>query len=164
MSFDQAIHFVLRAEGDTSDHPSDMGGYTHWGLSSKSYPDLDLAKLTLVQAMEIYKRDFWDPIQGDELPPSLALVLFDWAVNSGVKTASEALQRALGADLVVDGIIGRRSLAAVEKADLPALICKLLQWRSDDRIKQARRPDQAVFLTGWLRRIIACGVEAMRLA
>ena len=164
MSFARCIEFVLRAEGDTSDHPSDMGGFTQWGLSSKSYPDLDLSKLTLVQAMEIYKRDFWEPIQGDRLPASLALVLFDWAVNSGVRTAVENLQSALGNDLRVDGIMGRRSLAAVEKTNLTPLICKLLQRRSDDRINQAQRPDQRVFLRGWQRRIIAVAIEAMQLA
>lgn len=163
MSFDRCMEFVLRAEGDTSDHPSDLGGFTRWGLSSRAFPDLDLSKLTLAQAIELYRTHYWDPIQGDKLPPSLALVLFDWAVNSGVKTAAEALQSALGTDLVVDGVIGRRTLAAVKNADLPPLICKLLQWRSDDRIKQALRPDQRVFLRGWLRRIIAVAVDAMKL-
>lgn len=163
MSFDRAIAFVLRAEGETSDHPADAGGYTRWGLSSKSYPDLNLANLTLVQAMELYKRDYWDAIQGDELPPDLALVLFDWAVNSGVHTAVENLQVALGAELKADGIFGPKTLAAVDAADIPKLIVKLLQHRADDRIHQASRPDQRVFLRGWIRRIIALSVEAMQL-
>lgn len=161
MSFDKAIHFVLRAEGDTSDHSADAGGFTRFGLSSKAFPDLDLSKITLVQAMDLYREKYWDTIQGDKLPAALGMVLFDWAVNSGVATAVENLQAILGG-LEVDGILGRMTLSAVEKTDQIALISRLLQARADDRIHQASRPDQRVFLKGWMRRIIALAVEAMR--
>lgn len=161
MSFEDAVAFVLDQEGGVSDHPADSGGFTRWGLSSKSYPDLNLATLSKEKAVEIYRRDFWTAVRGDELHPAVALVLFDWAVNSGVHAAVENLQAVLGG-LKCDGILGRQTLAAIDKADRAKLIRSLLQARVADRLHQAGRPDQRVFLRGWISRVVACAVESAR--
>lgn len=81
-----------------------------FGISAMSYPTLDIFNLTLDDAQAIYWHDYWTPIHGDELPPALALLAFDAAVNSGVGNAIHWLQSALV--VKIDGKIGDITLAA----------------------------------------------------
>ena len=48
--FDHAVKEILRHEGGYVDDPVDRGGETKYGISKRSYPDLDIANLTLEQA------------------------------------------------------------------------------------------------------------------
>ncbi|PZN06451.1 MAG: hypothetical protein DIU69_13250, partial [Bacillota bacterium] len=60
--FLRAVDVVLKHEGGLSEHPSDPGGITHWGISLRSYPELGeegIRNLTREQAAEIYYRDFY---------------------------------------------------------------------------------------------------------
>ena len=111
-AFDTIIDMVLVHEGGYVDHPSDPGGETKYGISKRAYPDLDIKNLTKEDAKELYRKDYWDRIKGDELPPAVACVVVDYAVNSGVSRASKALQGACGI-AKGDGIIGPHSLNAV---------------------------------------------------
>jgi lysozyme family protein len=64
-----------------------------------------------------YLKNFWQPIRGNEIQSQdVANTLFDFAVNSGYGDAVEALQTVLvklGVFLKVDGIIGRKTITAV---------------------------------------------------
>lgn len=91
--FNNYINTILAKEGGYVDDKSDRGGKTKFGISQKSYPNLDISKLTLPQAVEIYKRDYWDKINGDNLPTSIAMNAFDAAVNQGVGFAKSALNK-----------------------------------------------------------------------
>lgn len=103
-NFEKALKFVGLAEGGYTDNRNDRGNWTggavgkgelkgtNYGISAASYPHLDIKKLTKVQADAIYKKDYWDTIDGDNLSWPLALVAFDHAVNSGVRRAREALK------------------------------------------------------------------------
>ena len=92
MSFDQALKFVLEREGGYVNDPLDPGGETKYGISKKSYPNVDIRHLTPELAAVIYQSDYWAPAGCDDLSPDLALVVFDTAVNCGVKRAVEWLQ------------------------------------------------------------------------
>ena len=46
-------------------------------------------------AIELYRRDYWNPVHGTDLPASLALLVFDAAVNQGTGTAARLLQKAV---------------------------------------------------------------------
>jgi hypothetical protein len=83
-NFPLALAFVLRWEGGFVDDPRDPGGITKYGISQKSYPELDIKSLTKVQAAEIYKRDYWNRVGGDSLPFPFDFLAFDTAVNCGV--------------------------------------------------------------------------------
>lgn len=103
-NFQKALAFVGLAEGGYSDDENDNGNWTggkkgvgelkgtKYGISAASYQDLDIKNLTKEQADNIYKKDYWDTINGDKLPWPLALVAFDHAVNAGVARAREALK------------------------------------------------------------------------
>ncbi|NOU11403.1 MAG: hypothetical protein HOO98_15500 [Nitrospira sp.] len=59
--FTKAVEGVLQREGTFSDQLTDRGGKTNYGISQKQYPNLDLASLTRERAIEIYRRDYWQP-------------------------------------------------------------------------------------------------------
>lgn len=152
-AFRAALYFTLRWEGGLSDHESDRGGLTKYGISQRAYPDVDILNLTEEQAAEIYERDYWLPIQGDSLPEFVAFVLFDHAVNSGPRAAVKALQRLVGTR--ADGQIGPVTLRAVELHPEQDLAQDLIEARASFLIKLAhRRPDQRVFLRGWMNRLL----------
>jgi len=81
--FDKALKFVLKWEGDYSNDPRDPGGETKYGISKRSYPELNISKLTLKQAKEIYYQNYWLKCGCDNLPYPFNIVVFDTAVNMG---------------------------------------------------------------------------------
>ena len=91
MTFEEAVEFVLRWEGGDSDHADDPGGRTRFGISQRAYPDLDIANLTREDAIEIYRRDYFERSGADRLEPRLALVHFDASVQHGVGRANQFL-------------------------------------------------------------------------
>ena len=70
--FHRCIDFVLCEEGGLSNHPKDPGGLTQFGISQRSYPKLDIRRLTVDAAKAIYQRDFWARIQGYPVSTILA--------------------------------------------------------------------------------------------
>lgn len=82
-AFDSALALVLENEGGYSWHKDDPGGETHFGISKRSYPTLNIKNLTLEMATEIYLRDYWKPLP-ENLSPSAKVVGFDIAVNHGM--------------------------------------------------------------------------------
>lgn len=96
MSFfeDTARPWILEVEGGYVNDPQDPGGETKYGISKRSYPNLDIAALTQEQAGAIYLRDYWQAAGCDGLPQGLALIHFDAAVNCGVHRAMNFLNLA----------------------------------------------------------------------
>ena len=109
--FQTVVKMVLKHEGGYVDHPTDPGGETNFGISKRAYPDVDIKKLTPSTAAEIYRQDYWNRICGDKLPAGVAVVVMDYAVNSGTSRASKALQQVCNAGK--DGVIGPHTLHAV---------------------------------------------------
>lgn len=96
MDFDTAFDRLMGNEGGYVNDANDPGGETNWGISKRSYPNVDIKNLTREQAKAIYRSDFWDRINADKLYDGVAFQAFDFAVNSGIETAVRKLQRALG--------------------------------------------------------------------
>lgn len=97
-NFDQAVGMVLKHEGGYVNDPTDPGGETKYGISKRAYPKVDIASLTVDGAKAIYKRDYWDAIGADQLPPNVRYAAFDTAVNMGVGVAKRFLSES-GGDL-----------------------------------------------------------------
>lgn len=156
--FDLAIPTVLRHEGGYCNDCNDAGGETNFGISKRSYPDLDIACLTLDDAKAIYRRDFWDALCLDEITDqAVATKLFDTAVLIGrsraVKFLQRALQQAGGGIVEVDGRIGAKTIAAVNQS--PALLLlsayrHLLATYYEGLVEAV--PTNIKFLKGWLSR------------
>jgi len=92
----EALKFTLKWEGEYSFDPDDPGGETKWGISKRSYPEEDIANLTKERALEIYLKDYWLPIGGDNLLYPYCVAVFDTAVNCGVARTKDWLRRAGG--------------------------------------------------------------------
>lgn len=147
-AFDLCFDRLIGHEGGYVNDPADPGGETQWGVSKRSYPDLDIRRLTREDAREIYRRDFWGRINADEMPPAVAWQLFDFAVNSGIETAVRYLQRAAG--VADDGHWGPASRAAVAARTASDLVMLLIAERLDFMTRLKNWPDHG---RGWARRI-----------
>lgn len=167
--FDDIFERVVGHEGGFSDDPRDKGNWTggavglgelkgtKYGISAASYPKLDIKNLTLEHAKEIYRRDFWDAIQGNLLPQPVDEYVFDYAVNSGVERAAMALQAAVGA--LQDGNIGPKTIRAVMGRD-PLQVIRLLFV--DRAIIFELHPKEVVYGRGWYARLFDKTLQAFR--
>lgn len=155
MNFDQAFERLIGHEGGYVADSRDPGGRTKYGISQRSYPGEDIAGMTLDRAKAIYLRDFWGPAGCDAVPDAVKFDLFDAAVNSGVKAAAKMLQRAVGE--TQDGIIGPRTLQAVQSMPAPRLVARFNGVRLEFMAGLSTWP---AFGRGWARRIAANLMEA----
>lgn len=146
--FDTLIDRLLDHEGGYVNDPRDPGGETRFGISKRSYPSIDIKNLTRAVAVDIYRRDFWDRIQGDTLPQAFAFQALDAAVNHGMENAVRWLQRA--ACVAEDGVIGPVTLAAVGRADPADLV---LLFNAERLRFYARLAAFDAFGRGWVYRV-----------
>ncbi|HHW13511.1 MAG TPA: hypothetical protein GXX28_01085 [Firmicutes bacterium] len=158
--FRRAMEKVLEHEGGYVNDPADPGGETKYGISKRSYPDLDIKNLTRGQAIAIYRRDWWDRLRLGEIEdPDLAAKVFDLAVNVGAGTGIMLLQRALtaaGHPVSVDGVVGPATLAAANSADPKAVLAALRSEAAGHyRLLIAKNPALVKFRDGWLNRAYA---------
>lgn len=114
MTFDEAFTKLMGHEGDFSDHPSDPGGATRFGVTQRvaranGYTG-DMRNFPVFEAKLIYRASYWDACRCDELPDAARFDVFDGAVNSGVGQSIKWLQRAVGT--TDDGVIGMKTLLA----------------------------------------------------
>jgi lysozyme family protein len=113
--FDKAFDILMTVEGGYVNDKYDLGGETKYGISKNSYPKVNIKELTLDEAKQIYKKDYWDRCSCDKITYPLNILLFDAAVNHGVLSASSLLQETLNVD--VDGHIGANTIKAALKAN-----------------------------------------------
>lgn len=160
-AFEAALPFILRWEGGFVDHPADPGGRTNRGVTQRVYnawrarqglPGRDVKHIGEAEVHAIYESGYWVPPRCDLLAQPLDLVQFDTAVNMGPGRAVRFLQQAVGCG--VDGDFGpatERAVLACDGGDAVVTYCKL---REDFyRGIVARKPEQGVFLKGWMNRL-----------
>ena len=104
VSYEKLIDRILDHEGGYVNHPSDPGGETKFGIAKRSYPNLDIKSLTREQAIEIYRRDFFEPVASQISNEDLLFQVLDAAVNHGMGNSTRMLQRAI--DVADDGHFG----------------------------------------------------------
>lgn len=152
MSFEVFVERVLSHEGGFVDHPSDPGGATNFGITQavarqNGYQG-EMRSLSRAQAIQIYRQQYWDKIQGDQLPPAVAFQVFDAAVNHGVGNAARWLQEAVGAS--IDGAIGPKTVSAT-KFKPP---CEVVVNFNAKRIKfYTKLGTFSAFGKGWMNRV-----------
>lgn len=162
-NFIEAFRFTVGAEGGYTNNPNDPGNWTggqvgvgscngtNYGISAASYPDLDIESLTITQAQDIYKRDYWDKVSGDSFPRSIAMVLFDGAVNSGIGQSVIWVQGVVG--VTQDGILGPITKNAIlTSSKLPLDIA--LDALANRAVFLSKLSVYPTFALGWDRRVI----------
>lgn len=134
--FARSLPFVLAYEGGKVDNPKDPGGRTNQGVIQRVYdawrtshgePLQDVYKMSDGERDAIFRKQYWDAVQGDKMPPGVDFALFDGAVNSGPKQSIKWMQRALG--LNADGVIGAMTLGALVNVDTESLIDDMIDRR-----------------------------------
>jgi lysozyme family protein len=86
-----ALATTLAEEGGYVNHPDDPGGATNKGVTTGTYDAYRIGKGLSPQDVRLISEDelqeifysYWEAIRGDSLPPAIAVVAFDIAVNSG---------------------------------------------------------------------------------
>ena len=135
-------------EGGYVNDPNDPGGETKFGISKRSYPSEDIPNMTKDRAKALFRRDFWDKVNGDRLHDGVAWQAADFAYHSGPETAIRYLQRALG--VADDGDWGPASQAASEATSETDTIMRLNAERLDFMTRLKNWPHAS---RGWARRI-----------
>ena len=146
--FTHALQVVLEHEGGYINYPSDPGGETNMGICKRDFPDLDIKTLTLTIASQIYRSQYWIPCRCDDLPDGLDLMVFDCAVNQGVKTACILLQQAVG--VKADGKLGPYTLSAIAEQDFTKIITIIAVSRV---FKYLQATEWHRYGKGWLNRL-----------
>lgn len=163
--FEKALAHVLAMEGGYDDDPADPGGPTNRGITLADLAGArglvqgsgtrdgllrDLKSISFEEVRRIYLQRYWRPSLAGQLPPPLAVMHFDCAVNMGVGTAARMLQDAVGAD--IDGDIGPLTLAAVARAEIATALDRYAERR---RLRYRSLPTFTRFGRGWLNRVEA---------
>lgn len=147
LAFQAAFRELIGEEGGYVFNPADPGGETKYGISKRSYPNLNIKELTLDLAKAIYYRDFWLPL-GDHASLAVRLEVFDFAVNSGIQTAIRKLQSAIGvSDDGHFGPVSRAKLASMASGNV------VLRYLSERLAFMASLSTWPHFGRGWARRI-----------
>lgn len=131
--FEKCMRWIFLAEGGYVNDPKDRGGETKYGISKRSYPHLDIKDLTEEGAANIYLKDYYNKCKCDKLPYDLSVAVFDCAVNQGYSIAIKLLQEALKKQHIiveVDGIIGMKTIDAVNKSDYSKLFVSFMALRA----------------------------------
>lgn len=158
--FDTALAEILRHEGGFVNHPRDPGGMTNLGITKATWEgwtqqpanEADMRALTPEKVAPVYRQNYWDKLRCDDLPPALALCVFDFGVNAGPGRAARYLQRLVGT--AQDAIVGNATVASAS-----SYVSQHGQAAAVRGYQQARReyyrqlPTFGTFGKGWLRRV-----------
>lgn len=121
--FERALSITFGLEGGQSNHAADRGGKTNLGITQSAYtgfckrlkrPVKDVNRLTLEEAKEFYRADYWVGPGIWRLPWPFNFLAFDGGVNSGPERGKKWVQQGLG--VKPDGKIGRFTIGAAQAA------------------------------------------------
>ena len=144
------LNRVIGSEGGYANRnpKDDPGGETKWGISKRSYPDVDIKNLTVEGASEIYAKDFIGPLLNKGIPNGIIFQLFDFGVHSGISRAIKALQKELGVQQ--DGVIGKITVGKIKEKSESDLVMLILASRLEFIVGL---PNWLANSRGWARRI-----------
>jgi lysozyme family protein len=164
----ECIGRVLKSEGGYTDHPSDPGGPTNFGITihdARKYwkpgaTAADIRAMPLTIAREIYKKQYWNALNCDALPPGVDYAVFDYGVNSGIGRSGKVLRRLLG---LLDNthVVTSEVVAAASKAEARDLVTRICGERL--RFLKGLRT-WPVFGKGWARRVAEVQAAALQMA
>lgn len=167
-NYDESLRRLLADEGGYSNHPSDPGGPTNWGITIFDYRKYvkpsataaDVKAMKVDEARRIYRAKYWDAESCDDLPSGVEYAVFDYGVNSGIGRSGKVLRRLC--DLPANtSVITDEVIAAARRRDpraLSAAIC-------DERLRFLQSlKTWPVFGNGWGRRVAGVKVVSDAMA
>ncbi len=118
----------------------------------------DIIELSKEKAKDFYK-EIWQKNKYWQINDQLiATKLFDLAINMGEGRANRLIQYAVNTilkdDIIVDGVIGPKSIKAINACH-PALLMNALITKAEEyyRSLPQQNPKLSIFLKGWLNRL-----------
>ena len=161
--FDKIFEYILMVEGGYSNDKADKGGKTKYGIievEARKYGYKgDMKDLTKEIAEDIYKNKYYLANNLDKIKDKrVALSIADWTINSGnwgTKKAQQTVNILKGEILVVDGVLGEKSIEAINSIRPEMFLNQyhVLQRRFYQAIVD-HNASQKVFLKGWLNRVV----------
>lgn len=174
-SFDPIFNLTLNHEGGFQKLANDSANYvkgkligTNRGISAIGYYDfykkipteLDMRNLKVEQAKAIYKKNYWDKINGDKIKnQSVAELMFQFIIGSGASQLSDLKD-------IANVIAGKKIIASIDKTFTDAEIAiinslpsdkywnALKLWRHAFFIRLTTvKPKLKQFLKGWQNRL-----------
>lgn len=164
--FTEFLETLLKNEGGFTDDPNDHGGATNLGITLTEWIAKgwdrnddgiinlqDLKLLTEEDAATFFKSEYWDAVRADEIESqSVAEIIFDWAVNSGITRAIRKTQRLIGHP--VTGEMTDSDISLINKAQPKPLFDIIMAAREAYYYTIVKNDKtQKKFLKGWLNRI-----------
>lgn len=167
-NYAESLNRLLLHEGGYTNHPSDPGGPTNFGITIVDYRKYvkpgataaDVRAMSLDEAKRIYCAKYWDAQRCDELPAGVDYAVFDYGVNSGIGRSGKVLRRCLkladGTSAVTDAVI-----ASARQGDAKALAAAICDERL--RFLQSLKTWD-VFGKGWGQRVAEVKACSLALA
>jgi lysozyme family protein len=157
---------AARSQSGYTNHPSDPGGPTKFGITIDDYrryvktnaTAADVRRMKLDEAKIIYRDKYWNAQRCDELPAGVDYAVFDYGVNSGIKWQSSAPRAQAARQFKCCYRRGRCGGACDRSQTLIVAIC-------DERLRflQSLRT-WPVFGAGWGRRVAEVKSTALAMA
>lgn len=106
------LPYILKEEGGYTKNAKDPGNWTggkvgkgvlkgtKYGIAAASFPNFDIANLTVEQAKDIYRQKYWSTAGCDTIIAGPDLPMFDVSVNSGPGRARTFWKRVKGSTAV----------------------------------------------------------------
>lgn len=169
--FDAAVKVVLKHEGGLTDHPSDPGGKTNFGVSLRYLKSIgydvdgdgdvdgdDIKKLTQKDAINIYRKNWWDKYRYNQIiDQNVATKVFDTSINTGHvrshKIAQQSINELIRIPIAVDGKFGVVSFYYLNQLNSKILVnhFRANQQKFYERLV-VKNPKLKPFIRGWVKR------------
>ena len=154
------IPHIKKWEGGYANDADDKGGCTMMGVTIGTYRRYyganktcaDLQRISNAEWLHIFKNGYWGKMKADQIRnQSIAELCVDMCWVSG-EIAIKKIQQVLG--VTADGIVGSRTLAALNGGDQRVLFEKLWQMRAQWLVQISYNGNNRKFLRGWLARLV----------
>ncbi len=163
---------IQEAEGGYQNLEKDKGNYnskkervgTNFGISARFYervigrpPSIaDMKNISQMEAHILFKNEFWDTVKASAIKhQSIAELIADHAINSNPRVTAGIVQRVLkedfGKDIVIDRVIGTKSITAINSVDEKELFAAIAKARLE---YYKGLDDYRYFKQTWTRRVV----------
>ena len=142
--FQVCVGRVLNHEGGSVDDEDDPGGRTNHGISQPIFKAMqkdnltrakDVYDITVMQAIDAYRKYFWEPVKCDRFPVGVDYFLFDSAVQHG-----EGIARKWAKRVETSSAVGALEFLRTKREGFYEAIIK-------------KRPQSEKYRMGWMRRL-----------
>lgn len=158
MNFEEAFRKVIALEGGFKLHKNPTeDAVTYAGIYRKMHPTwegwsyIDRGETPPTELVRnFYKTNFWDIFEG--ISEDKRYILYEFSINAGQKKAIKIAQ--IVANTVPDGIIGPKTIAAINSMDTELFLAQYTIARIKHYLDLANSNPKKynIYLRGWLNR------------